>query len=67
MPASRVSLREHGGTGATPALDSRKEKEKCLRGSIVCKLEHNRRDIEKTCMWKSGQKSAVTPLKGRRQ
>ena len=46
---SSRSLREHGGNGAAPALESPREKEKCLRGSIVRKLDPNQRDIEKTC------------------
>ena len=45
---------EHGGNGATAALDSPWENEKRLRGSIVCKLDPNWRDIERTCLWKSG-------------
>ena len=54
LTVSSRSLREHGGNGATPALDSSKEKEKCHRGRIVRELDSNRRDFEKTCMWKSG-------------
>ena len=47
LTVSSRSLREHGGNGATPALESPREKEKCLSGPIVRKLDPNRRDLEK--------------------
>ena len=38
LTVSSRGLREHGGNGATPALESPREEEKCLRWSIVCKF-----------------------------
>ena len=65
VTVSLSNLRKPGDNGATPALDNTGEGEGHREDQNVCKVDPNRRGLEKRVFWKSGCSSATTLQRGR--